>query len=66
MNGKEIYQVWVNAWNKDISILHDITDDKHFFAYQYWCTPCPSIVVHQSYNCTQIADGSTTGKINLS
>jgi predicted ester cyclase len=27
MNGKEIYQVWMNAWNKDISILHDITDE---------------------------------------
>ncbi|MFD1415151.1 ester cyclase [Oceanobacillus jeddahense] len=27
MNGKEIYQVWMNAWNKDISLLHDITDE---------------------------------------
>ncbi|WP_077604372.1 ester cyclase [Oceanobacillus sojae] len=27
MNGKEIYQAWMNAWNKDISVLHDITDD---------------------------------------
>ncbi|GIO20564.1 hypothetical protein J18TS1_36640 [Oceanobacillus oncorhynchi subsp. incaldanensis] len=27
MNGKEIYQAWMNAWNEDISILHDITDE---------------------------------------
>lgn len=27
MNGKEIYSVWVNAWNEDIDTLNDIVDE---------------------------------------
>ncbi|WP_272032379.1 ester cyclase [Oceanobacillus kimchii] len=27
MNGKEIYRNWMDAWNKDISFLNQITDE---------------------------------------
>ncbi|GGP10759.1 ester cyclase [Oceanobacillus neutriphilus] len=27
MSGKEIYQIWMMAWNKDVSFLNDITDE---------------------------------------
>lgn len=27
MSGKEIYQLWMEAWNKDISILQNIADE---------------------------------------